>query len=300
MNDKDLHIIEQYYRGELTEAEINAFEQRKAEDQVFLEETILHEKTLMAIRLQGRKLLKESLAKRPKGNSRKKWYFYYRFYILGFIFIVVTGILFLIIKPSSLAIKKTIPNSVETKGSPIDQNKNAIIDTTENTPNENLNPENHGSPPLNKTVNKDSLFAVYFRPYTDEVIENTVVRGEKTAENSTIKIFFSEYQKGNYEMVLSLFDSLTSKLKNSEIVLIAKANSQMELNRFKPAEETLSTLILNKDSSFGTEAKWYLSLCNLKLGKITEALNYLKEIVSSGNSAPHYSDAKKLLAQLQK
>jgi TolA-binding protein len=144
---------------------------------------------------------------------------------------------------------------------------------------------------INRPVEPDALFAQYFQVYPN--ILEPVVRG--TTEQNKRAESFAAYERGDYDMAAEGFKEL---LKDHEEpgVLLLLGNANLMLGNTKEAKENFVTL--NKDyNDLDLQAKWYLSLCYLKLSKSDSAKVLLLEVAAEKNT---YSDrATEILKKLK-
>jgi hypothetical protein len=135
--------------------------------------------------------------------------------------------------------------------------------------------------PSSQDTSKD-LYAAYFEPYPN-VFEPTLrssnaashLRGSITATSERSEAF-KAYEDENYEKASRLFATLIKENKEPGMLLLL-GNSNLALGRTTEAKENFSELITTFDD-LDIQAKWFLSLCYLKEGNVTQARELLKEL----------------------
>ncbi|MCK4561494.1 MAG: hypothetical protein KAT78_01180 [Flavobacteriaceae bacterium] len=119
-----------------------------------------------------------------------------------------------------------------------------------------------------------------------------IVRGSQNELLSNAEKAFNENDFAKSEIYFTQL--LETNIDNNELKLY-KAFSQIELNKFKDADTTLS--ILSKGNSvYKNKATWYLALSKLKQKDYKACLAILKTI---DTEADDYKNAKKLLKKLE-
>ncbi len=142
----------------------------------------------------------------------------------------------------------------------------------------------------NNSSNPQELFAANFKPYPN--VFEPVVRG--TGEQNKRAEAFAAYEKGEYKVAAEGFKQLL-QVNEEPGVLLLLGNANLMLDRTSEAKENFVTLSKDFDE-LDLLAKWYLSLCYLKMGETDSARVLLDEIVGQGGS---YSEkAKELLNKL--
>jgi hypothetical protein len=124
---------------------------------------------------------------------------------------------------------------------------------------------------------------------------------ELSEEEKIKKTAFSAYQKGDYDMSISLLNGYITDYpkkasKDFQSYLILGV-AQLASEKTNESIETFKYVLNGKDSSYKQESEWYLSLANIKLDKYEEAEKLLTKIAAQ-NGHCHKKDAIKLLADL--
>jgi len=134
------------------------------------------------------------------------------------------------------------------------------------------------------------LYAAYYEPYSP----NTGVRGNDVAKS--IQDFDKAYKAKNYAEALNLLNVIQQEKETLDWNLY-KAICLMETGSMDEAEKILIGLDQGGSSLLSHEAKWYLSMLNLKQGAVEKASVYLKQMAASTNG-DHSLEAKKILEQI--
>lgn len=127
----------------------------------------------------------------------------------------------------------------------------------------------------------DELYAMYFVPYTDELLESEF-RGQDD-EKTAFEMFQFLYINKKYQEAINIFDSLDPSVKENDNVLFLKANALMAINKIDEATLLLETIIKNKESRNIKEALWFLGLCSIYKGDLQLAKHYLSNSLLKEN-----------------
>jgi tetratricopeptide (TPR) repeat protein len=295
MEDKDLELIERYYRRELDTTALRVFEDRLAADSDFRQEVELHGKALQAIRLKGRENLKKKLSERPimpgwhvprSTGKRHRWW-------IAALALALVAVLILWLKSEDKNAAPPAPTNLppaDTLVQPADSGtpRPPIVQEDKNpSPTKQL--EKQATEPVGKDSAK--LFAAHFQPYRDEAM-NPTVRTEESQD--AFGRFIELYWEGRYGEALAAFDKLSPALRANDNTLFIKANALLALGRADEAAELLEKISANGQTRYPGEARWYLALAYLKSGKREKAAGLVKEISEDVKNTRH-REAKKLL-----
>ena len=143
---------------------------------------------------------------------------------------------------------------------------------------------------LSRPVGPAELYAQNFKPYPN--VFEPVVRG--TTEQNQRAEAFAAYERGDYERAALGFKSLLNTKEEPGILLLL-GNANLILGKTSEAKENFVTLSKDFDDLDGL-AKWYLSLCYLKMGEPDSAKVLLEEIAAQESS--NREKAKELLKRL--
>lgn len=138
-----------------------------------------------------------------------------------------------------------------------------------------------------QSENTSNLFDQYFEPYPNVVMPT--VRGVEINDTTTIQKAYRAYDQEDYAGAVQFFETLETK---DEGTLLYLGNSYLMLNETKKAISVLEKLV-NKQSQFEEEAKWYLGLSYLKNGD-----NAMVKNTFDGIKSEHYQiKIKEILKQ---
>jgi tetratricopeptide (TPR) repeat protein len=156
----------------------------------------------------------------------------------------------------------------------------------------------------NKSIDSENLFAEYYQPKTNTFIkftrDNEFIEAQKQltiskygVEDGT-KIFdaLSFYEKGNFDKATTLFS--TVNLKNDTLYLY-QANALLKSNQTSAAISVLEKI--STSSPMIHEAHWYKAMAYLKIKDVEKAKAILV-ILSNGNNKGLQDKAKDLLNRL--
>lgn len=143
-----------------------------------------------------------------------------------------------------------------------------------------------------RPVEPDVLYARYFQVYPN--VFEPVVRG--TNQETPRAQAFAAYDRGDYARAASGFNQLLKEKEEPEILLLL-GNSNLILGNAGEAKENFIRLSRDfENPNTDLLAKWYLSLCYLKLGEKESAKVLLEEIAVESSS--YQEKAKEMLKKL--
>lgn len=282
-----MELIDQYYLHQLDEAERLEFEIRMSEDADFKAEVLKYKEGIKAIRVYGRAEMKKRLQERPLINVPEQQIKYkpqptwYRLLKIGVPICIALGIAWWTYQ--HFEGQKTQDNPPL---SPIKENNQQTpgIDTSgQNTP---IQQADKGTNPIKNSnkgneLNVDSLFASNFEPYSDPQLEELRYRdpGSEPQYEKFLVLFLDK----QYDNALKAYEQLDGDEKNTDLVLLVKANALMGTDHFGVAIPVLEKLLDSKNPAFINDARWYLALCRIKLHQISKAKVQLQKITGGSN-----------------
>jgi len=142
------------------------------------------------------------------------------------------------------------------------------------------------------TTDPGKLYASYFVPF-----ENYGLGPQRSAEKVDLNIeeeALLYYDQGNYEKALEIFKQLDPETITSGTRLYI-GNTYMAVNDIENAKVLFNKIIEN-NTGFTHQTKWYLALCYLKEGNIDEAVPLLREVEKQGKYKKE--EASKILAKI--
>lgn len=285
MEEKDISLIERYYRQDLKDSELADFDRQLARNVEFREAVHLHAEALEAIRLEGTAILRARLAAKGRelDAGTKKRGSRWRWWILGLGAVLLGAWVFWWWTQSPPSPQKPVIESRDIIPSP-------ATDTVADLP-----PSEKQSEPAQKTPSHQRVFAAWFQPYKDPSLE-PARRGD--AERSPSEHFQQLYWDGEYRAALAAFDSLGAFAKNNDNLLFIKASCLLATGKAAEAGELLHNILQNDRSRFSAQVGWYLALSRLKAGRVKEAETLLRQLAADPGS-PRHADAERLLQDLK-
>lgn len=139
-------------------------------------------------------------------------------------------------------------------------------------------------------MDSSALYAMYFKPYPN--VFEPAVRG--TLEQNERAETFSAYEHGDYRQAAAGFRQML-KSKEDPAILLLLGNANLMLGQPGEAKENFITLSKDFDE-LDLQAKWYLSLCYLKMAERDSARVLLEEI--AGGDGSYKDKAKELLKKV--
>lgn len=121
--------------------------------------------------------------------------------------------------------------------------------------------------------NPDQLFQAYFTPYTN--MFEPALRSNEAIDSKRAEAF-QAYDQRDYQKAATLFTELLKDNKDAGMLLLL-GNSNLVLGNLEEAKANFITLDQDFDD-LDMQAKWYLSLCYLKIGETEKARAILREL----------------------
>ncbi len=146
---------------------------------------------------------------------------------------------------------------------------------------------------LNAPETTGEIFHKYYEPY-----ETTITfRSADTELNLLLTEAYEMYQKENYTQALELFRQVMDKREDMAARLYSGI-SYMEIEKYQKASKSFRSVIEDENNLFLEQAKWYMSMCHLKIGDVSKARNLLAEL--SQESRFYDERAKEVLKKLKR
>lgn len=144
---------------------------------------------------------------------------------------------------------------------------------------------------INNSSDPADLFDKYFMAY-----EN--LSGIERGTNDVEKLQYAmiAYDQADYQKSIEIFKQIEIIDENKIQIWLYSGNAYMMLDRIEEAIGCFKNII-EENSGFEMDAKWYLSLCYLKQGEIELAKPLLTEIKESEGS--RFKEADEILSKLQ-
>lgn len=137
----------------------------------------------------------------------------------------------------------------------------------------------------------EELYAAYYKPYPN-VFEPTVRSNSEASEREEA---FQAYERGDYTSAVPKLQAILRQHEEPGVLLLL-GNAEMVLDQTEEAKKNFLKLI-NQYDELDLQAKWYLSLCYIRLGEIDSAKKILKEL---GDTEISYATkAKELLRKVK-
>jgi tetratricopeptide (TPR) repeat protein len=129
----------------------------------------------------------------------------------------------------------------------------------------------------------DQIFQKYYQPYEATI---TVRSGAENEVNGMITSALEKYKQQDYASALHLFQQILEK-KEDVAASLYSGISYMEIKKYQKANKSFDNVIEDKDNLFLHQAKWYMSMCHIKLNNKEKALAILEEL---SEESDYYKD----------
>ena len=139
----------------------------------------------------------------------------------------------------------------------------------------------------------ERLYKQYYAPWTDAGL---ISRGSESAFTTEFNSALNLYFAGDYLKAGSEFEKLADRDPSHAESALFLSLSKMGTENYMESAELLESF-LNRFDTYQPEAKWYLSLCYLKLDQPEKAIALLNDLADLDGKYGH--DSQKMLQSLR-
>ncbi len=143
---------------------------------------------------------------------------------------------------------------------------------------------------LNPSTNPEELYLSYYQPYPN------IVNPLERSQNNLPDDGMSNYEQGNYQKAVEVFDQELSGNPQSDFRLFYQALSFLEIGEAEKAIGNLQQLQGSVSSDLYLPAQWYLALAHLKNADTQAAKAQLLKLIQNGGD--YQSRARELADEL--
>ncbi len=111
------------------------------------------------------------------------------------------------------------------------------------------------------------LYAGYFSPYPDLITKKTNSSGYKP-DQLLLSLAMSYYAHGNYDSAMFVFTNLLEMYPGNDTLRFYLGVTMLALPTDTMNPEEVFSFLIEKNSAFETQSRWYLALTHLKNGEI--------------------------------
>jgi tetratricopeptide (TPR) repeat protein len=286
MENNDYLMLEKYADNQLSAAEKTEFEQRLQTESALREELRLHQLAVEAVRVEGRKMLKNRLQSRQ--ISPRAPVFFSRKMGLVCGFLAVAGFFFLwkmclvsrsiLQKPTEPSESPKTPESIEKTQIDLEIAQNQV----------------EIEPKAPRFKNTKAIFSANFHTFKPDELASQV-RGEDNDE--PFSAFVNAYLKSENEAALVCFEKLSAEDKSNLNILFFKANSLLAVGKTDAAILIFEKILTDKTARYAPESRWFLSLAYLKKDNLTKAKLILKTVAVDATNR-FQKEAKEVLEKI--
>ena len=146
---------------------------------------------------------------------------------------------------------------------------------------------------MNKPPTKEEIFNEYYKPY-----EVTVsYRSAENELNSLLNQAFKAYKNEEFSRALGLFQQVLNQ-REDVAARMYSGISYIEIDKYHKANKSFKKVVNNEDNLFVDQAKWYMSICYVRIGDLSKAKNLLRDLQTTSQ---HYSSkSKEVIEKLEK
>lgn len=140
---------------------------------------------------------------------------------------------------------------------------------------------------------KEEIFHKYYQPYSVTITD----RSGSDEVNTLLTSAMERYKEREYNQALQLFQKVLTKREDVAASLYSGI-SFMEVQKYKQANESFEDVVEDKDNLYLDQARWYMSMCHIRLGNIEDARNML---LTLADESEYYRDkARKVELKLRR
>ncbi len=291
MEGRDEGLIDRYLAHEASAEELREVEERSKHDATFRQKLVDSELAFQALRLHEREELRNRFRKRdeildkssgedPPRNRITPWLLVIAFIGLGILIWKLIPETTPSISPAPVRLQDSLPTSTEQKGS-IDTSTHQELQQSPQ-PNQGEDSDRKESKPIAEAeLQGDKLFAAYFSPYADDMMD-PAVRGD--GELTPLEKFQLAYWEKRYADALIEFPAISATMRQNDNIRFMQANALMANGKINDAQKILQSIRSNGKSRYLSEVHWYLGLCELRRGRMKNAREHLEEYVQIDNT----------------
>lgn len=151
---------------------------------------------------------------------------------------------------------------------------------------------------INSNGSPAAIFADHFVPFENQGSHN--VRGNNEKSENTDQMMIREalvkYDNGDYMGAVEIFDRIEVNESNKYQVWLYGGNAYLHEGQVEKAKLMFESII-DEDAGYVIQAKWYLSLCHIKNGEIEKAKPLLEDIKNEEKSSKS-KEAGNILSRL--
>ena len=144
------------------------------------------------------------------------------------------------------------------------------------------------------TNNSGELFAEYFSPYPNIVLERNLVQEH---QNKSFITAMDYYDKGEFGSATQYFEKTRQAEVLSDTALFYYGNVSLATGNAKQAIVLFEQLLTDSNSQFSGQAEWYLALAYLSADKPEQCLQQLKKIIDEDTH--HKTEAQELVRKIE-
>jgi tetratricopeptide (TPR) repeat protein len=125
----------------------------------------------------------------------------------------------------------------------------------------------------NQAPTTDQVFEKYYEPYSVTITD----RSASAELNSLLTTAMQKYKDQEYTQALQLFQQVLEQ-RDDVAANLYSGISYMEIEKYKKASESFDKVIQDNDNLYVNQARWYMSMCYIRLGNINNARNLLQAL----------------------
>ena len=145
----------------------------------------------------------------------------------------------------------------------------------------------------NQAPTTDQVFEKYYQPYSVTITD----RSASAELNSLLTTAMQKYKDREYTQALQLFQQVLEQ-RDDVAANLYSGISYMEIEKYKKANKSFDKVVKDKDNLYVDQAKWYMSMCHIRLGNIEEANDILQALAMESE---YYKDkAEEVQKQLNR
>ena len=139
----------------------------------------------------------------------------------------------------------------------------------------------------------EEIFHKYYQPYSVTITD----RSGSDEINTLLTSAMESYKERDYDQALQLFQKVLTKREDVAASLYSGI-SYMEIQKYKKANQSFEDVVEDKDNLYLNQARWYMSMCHIRLGDIENARNMLHTLAEESE---YYRDkARKVEHKLRR
>ncbi len=131
---------------------------------------------------------------------------------------------------------------------------------------------------VNNAPTKEEIFHKYYEPYSVTITD----RSGSHEINNLLTHAMEKYKEQDYDQALHLFQRVLQK-RDDVAASLYSGISYMEVQKYQKANQSFEDVVEDRDNLYLDQARWYMSMCHIRLGNMEQARNMLSTLAAESD-----------------